>query len=112
MRLSIADHTGDLAATERTALQRRLRFLLTRFSDQVEEVRLVLARDSGSPLGEFVCRAAATMRNGGEKGAEERDGSLWMSATRGADRIGRAVARFVEAEGRDGRRAATPNRNH
>ncbi|MCH5376565.1 MAG: hypothetical protein JJ992_21560 [Planctomycetes bacterium] len=105
MRLAMVDKTGELAEEEQAGVRQRLLFLLARFANRIRSVRLVCTMEEQFSVNSFVCRGTVTMRDGRQSKAEDRSADVMTTATRVADRLGRAVARQVECKHGSGPRS-------
>ena len=103
MELYVRIHGADPADALRGYAERRLRFALGRFTDQIGRVT-VLVEDVNGPRGglDKVCRIRAEVAQYGHFVFQESvDTTLQAAIDDAADRIGRTVARELRRE-RDG----------
>lgn len=100
MELYVRIHGTDPADALRGYAERRLRFALGRFTDQIGRVT-VLVEDVNGPRGglDKVCRIRAEVAQYGHFVFQESvDASLQAAIDEAADRIGRTVARELRRE--------------
>jgi hypothetical protein len=97
MQLSIIDQNDSMNQTTREFAERRLRFALSRFSNKIDLVTVVV-RDVNGPRGgvDKFCRITVKMRRLANVRITSQDAAVEPCLARAADRVGRAVARAVE----------------
>ena len=104
MRISLATDGLEVGGAGLAAVERRVRFALTRYSPRLRRVAVKLIdtrkliASSGPRSGRgTVCRVTMTLRNGGELRAVAEAADVEQAAAVAADRaarvLGRAVAR-------------------
>lgn len=100
MELQVRIHGEDPAGSVRGYAERRLRFALGRFSDQIGRVH-ALVEDISGPRGglEKVCRIRAEVARSGHFVFQESvETTLQTAIDAAADRIGRTVARELRRD--------------
>lgn len=97
MSISIIDRSSLATDEGRDFAERRLLFALSRFSNKIRDVTLVI-RDQNGPRGgiDKHCRVTANLIGGPKLVINETSASLDEGVARAADRLGRAVARAIE----------------
>lgn len=97
MQLNITATNTEVNETLNNAVERQLRFALTRFSPSVTDVSVTLSDESG-PKGAPArkCQILVRLRPKGSIVVEATDGTFDTAVARAADRAGRSVARHLE----------------
>ena len=94
MRITIDSTNVELDETMREYIERRLRFVLTRYSSQVNRISLSVEH-SHRPGGGFVacCKVSVKLIPKEEVEFEVHDAEIHSAVARAVDRAGRAVER-------------------
>lgn len=99
MRIHVRTKQIELGENLRAHIERRLEFSLGRFSPRILRATVQLTDVNGPRGGEDkVCRIEVRMQPTGTLFVEDRDADLVAAVDRGAERIGRSVARALERE--------------
>lgn len=109
MRLEVRSGDLDVAEVVKGSLERRLRFVLGRFGNQIGRVTVHLTETNGSQVkAGYRCRIVAHVRAAGRILVEDTDTDLGAVVNRAVDRVGQVVVR--ELARRDERAGRTSKR--
>jgi len=97
MQFKFASTNVKAPPKTRRAVERRLRFALTRFAPSIQAVSVALIDESG-PHGAPAkkCRITVDTRDSGSVTVQSIDETFEVAASRAADRAWRSVARQLE----------------
>ena len=90
MRFEFRSGNSPLEKELRGAIERRLRFVLGRFTGRITRVTVLLEELLGQRVS---CRIAVTLRPSGRISIEDTDSDLSALASRAVDRTGDAIRR-------------------
>jgi len=99
MRVQIVDRTGDLDGPDLRALERRLRFQLTRYATRIDLVRLEFDRQQETTRSLLRCRGRITTPDDRQVQVDDADHKYCQCGFRVADRLSRSMARLVHPQG-------------
>lgn len=97
MKLEIRNQDFEIDQELRGSIERRIRFVLERFSSRIARVTVFLA-DLNGPRGgmDKRCRIVAWIARGGQVFVEDTDSDMGAVVDRAMDRFGQAVRRDLE----------------
>ena len=97
MQLDIRSQGLDIGQDLRGHIERRLRFVLSRFGDRIGRVTVYLA-DLNGPRGgiDKRCRIVVRLLRSGQVFVEDTDSDLEAVVDRAADRVAQSVRRQLE----------------
>lgn len=97
MQLSISARNMQLSDATKAAVERHLRFGLTRFSPSIRDVACTISDESG-PNGAAArrCQVVVRFQNGGQVIVEAQGNSVSGASSIVADRAARSVARHLD----------------
>lgn len=97
MTISITDRDDVLTDDLRQLAERRLLFALSRFSDRIRKVDLIVGDENGPRGGiDKACRIHVQMFRANDVIVRDRDSDMAACLSRAAERVGRTVARVVD----------------
>lgn len=97
MKISIVDRQSPQAANARDFVERRLMFALSRFSDKIDRIDVVISDDNGPRGGvDKTCSVLVKLRRLAAIRVSNTDADVESSVARAVERAGRAVTRAVE----------------
>src|SRR5262249_48795751 len=93
MRLEFRSQSFTIEKELRDRTERRLRFVLGRFSGRISQVTVKLAMLEGQRMN---CRIVVAFRRSGKIGLEDTDPDVAVVLARAVDRIGESVRRELD----------------